>query len=101
MYTFSIPIDPDKYSDVGYRFRSNAFNFWDTFGPYDDYNIKNFFDFKFFNLDTYTVPNDHNLIAEIFFRLEIDEIMHYRDVGTFFTWLEAIGGIPEILKMFA
>ena len=43
---------------------------------------------------------DINLIAEIYFRLEIDEIFHYREVGNFFTWLEAIGGIPEILKSF-
>ena len=60
-----------------------------------------FTDFKFYNIDSYTVDDDINLIAEIYFRLEIDEIIHYRDVGTFFSWLEAIGGIPEILKMFA
>jgi len=60
-----------------------------------------FFDFKFFNLDSYKVEEDITLIAEIYLRLEIDEIIHHREVGTVFTWLEAIGGIPEILKMFA
>ena len=40
-------------------------------------------------------------MAEIYFRIEIDSIIHTRKVDTIFTWLEAIGGIPEILKMFA
>jgi len=61
----------------------------------------NFFDFKDFNVDTYKVNDDITLIAEIYLRLEIDEIIHTREVGTVFHWLEAIGGIPEILKMFA
>ena len=100
LYTYSIPIDPDQYSDVGYRFRSNRFLYWDNFAPrYGGYSVLPFFDFKFFNLDSYKVNLDINLIAEIYFRLEIDEIIHYRDVGTFFDWLEAIGGIPEILKL--
>ena len=38
----------------------------------------NFYDFKFFNIDTYTVSEDNQLVAEIYFRLEIDEIFHDR-----------------------
>ena len=95
-----MPIDPDSYSDVGFRFRTNNFYYWDHFGPYGNYANKTFFDFKFFNSDSYKVVEEHDVVAEIFFRLEIDEIIHYRDVGTFFDWLGDIGGIPEMIKMF-
>ena len=66
------------YSDVGYRFRTNILNVWDTWNPYDSLTKFYFFDFKFFNQDTYEVGEGHALIAEIYFRLEIDEIQHVR-----------------------
>ena len=89
------------YSDVGYRFRTNIFLVWDTIAPYHYFKEMFFWDFKFYNQDTYKSTEDITLIAEIYFRLEIDSILHSRKTETFFSWLEAMGGIPEILKMFA
>jgi len=105
-----VPIDSDKYSDVGYRYRTNVFyNFkeWYPFAEevisFDDPIL--FYDFKFFNQDTYVVPvvpsSEKSLIAEIYFRLEIDQISHERVVYGFFDWLESMGGVPEILKSIA
>jgi len=60
-----------------------------------------FYDFRFYNQDTYDVEIEKNTIAEIYFRVEIDSIIHTRKVENIYTWLEAIGGIPELLKLVA
>ena len=95
-----------KFSDVGFRYRPNFFHNHD--GTYPFANIVHnyldpsiFFDFKFYNSYTYDCDHDETNIAEIYFRLEIDQIVHYRVVYGFFELLESLGGVPEILKSLA
>ena len=47
------------------------------------------------------VDFDKTVLAEVYFRLDIDEIHHERVVYGAFDVLEAIGGVPEILKIIA
>jgi len=63
LYTWSIPLDPGKYSDVGYRLRANLFNNHDDWYPFaadvQGYKLPSlFFDFKYFNFDTYDVDKN-------------------------------------------
>ena len=55
MYSRTLRIDDGTYSDVGYRFRVNKFSRKDTVTPMDEFVDEYFFDFKFYNQDTYTV----------------------------------------------
>ena len=55
----------------------------------------------FFNQDTYEVSHEDGLLAEVYFRIQVDEIDHTRKVYDAFAWLEAMGGVPEILKSIA
>ena len=41
-----------------------------------------------------------NKIAEIYFRLETDQIKHERYVLSFIDWLGEIGGVTELLTRF-
>ena len=65
-------MDPFLFSDVGYRFRKNILDLWDTIGPYDGFDDMTFFDFLFYNHDTYEIDESITTLAEIYFRLEID-----------------------------
>ena len=60
-----------------------------------------FFDFFFYNLFTYDTPVNETKIADIYFRLEIDEIEHWRVVFGFFDFLESLGGVNEIISSIA
>ena len=40
-------------------------------------------------------------IAEMFFRIDVDEIMHERFAFGFMDWLGVIGGITELLTRIA
>ena len=91
---------------MGYRYRPNLFYNHDAFFPFADYvhafaDPSLFFDFKFYNSFTYDVSVNETKIAEIYFRLDIDEIEHWRVVYGFFELLESLGGVPEILKSIA
>ena len=60
-----------------------------------------FYDFKYYNHDTYDVSDDEYKLAEIYLRFDIDMIEHSRIVYNFYDYLESIGGLPEILKLIA
>jgi len=61
-----------KFSDTGYRFRKNDFNRIDKWYPFGLQVIDTFFDLTFYNSDTFDVGKDSKVIAEMYFRLEID-----------------------------
>ena len=65
------------------------------------YDDELFFDYKFYNVDTFNVPDTQNLLVEIYFRLEVDEISHTRIVFTIMDWLGALGGVPDLLFQLA
>jgi len=69
-----IPMKSGLFSDTGYRFRQNYFNRYDDWYPLGSYNSTIFYDLHFYNSDTVTVGDDYTKIAEMFYRLEVDEI---------------------------
>jgi hypothetical protein len=87
-----------KYSDTGYRFRYNEFERQD--GPYWAINvIDTFYDFLFYNSDTYpTAPaSNPDMIAEMYFRLEVDQVSHARNVYALMDFIGALGGVSDLL----
>ena len=74
------PMKYGYYSDTGYRFRKNTFNRNDEWYPFGGEWQETFYDMTIYNSDTYMVNEDHNLIAEMYFRLDTNEVQHQRTV---------------------
>ena len=91
------PLKSGGFSDTGYRFRKNYFERYDEWQPLGKAKDEFFFDITFYNSDTISVDLNHAVIAEMYFRIDIDEIRHTRIVFEFMDWLGAIGGVAEIL----
>jgi len=108
------------FTDTGSRIRLNSFQKAD--GIIQNYNSKyetsQFYDYKDFNHDTYEVgfPNEesnpeqtkirpdltqnenrNSAIAEMYFRLDVDHVVHERNVYHIMEWLGDIGGIKDLL----
>ena len=87
---------PGTFTDSGYRFRENVFNNgWNLFPSAVD--VDRFYDVKFFSSDTLTVGRDHTTVAEMYFRVSVDQTVHSRTVYKFMDWLGALGGVEKIL----
>jgi hypothetical protein len=85
-----------KFSDTGHRYRFNSFHRTDNW--YSNTEILNpFFDYVFYNSDTYDVPLDKVEIAEIYFRLMTDQITHKRKVFAIMDFFGALGGVSRVL----
>jgi hypothetical protein len=50
-----------------------------------------------FNDYHYSLPGEHKYLAEIFFRLDVNEVVHYRKVYGFGDWLATVAGIERLL----
>jgi hypothetical protein len=75
----SFPLREGFYTDAGYRFRHNVFNSSDSWFPVGFFNKGhhiNFFNIIHYNTDTVEVSPDHENLAKIFFRIDVDEIVH-------------------------
>ena len=107
----SISIQASYYSDTGYRFRKNTFDAIDQWAPVPmfGHSHKTFYDIKTFNSDTMEVGEEINLgimkigqnykfLAEMYFRLDNDEIFHSRVVYQFMDFLGDVGGVVEVLS---
>ena len=103
LYLQSVPISAGKFNDVGFRFRANFFDKDDAWlpGGLGGNAPETFYDYKFYNVDTFDVEEEKDVLAEIYFRLEVDQINHERVVFAFMDWLGALGGVPDILMMLA
>jgi hypothetical protein len=91
-------VPANQYSDTGYRFRYNEFERQD--GPYWAIKVTDrFYDFLFYNSDTYpTAPTKSpHLIAEMYFRLEVDQVSHARNVYALMDFIGALGGVSDLL----
>lgn len=55
------------------------------------YNVVKFNDYH------YSMPKPHKYLAEIFFRIDVNEVIHYRTVYSLGSWLGAIAGIERLL----
>ena len=85
-----------KFSDTGHRYRYNIFyrtDYWYT----QTEKLNPFFDYIFYNSDTYDVPKDKVEIAEIYFRLMTDQITHHRKVFAIMDFFGSIGGVSRVL----
>jgi hypothetical protein len=56
-----------------------------------------FYDFVFYNSDTFEVPYENDLVAEMYFRLEVDEIKHGKQVFTSMDFIGSLGGVSEFM----
>ena len=87
-----------EYSDTGHRFRYNEFDrfdYWYWFTKSKD----RFFDYLFFSSDTYpSAPESTpDLIAEIYFRFEVDQVSHSRVVYALMDFIGSLGGVSDLL----
>lgn len=87
-----------QYTDSGQRFRYNDYLRQDGW-LIPKYIHNPFFDYSFYSSDTYPSPPESNeyLIAEIYFRLGVDQITHSRDVYFFINFIGDIGGVTGLL----
>ena len=69
-----------SFSDTGLRFRKNSYYRDDYWYPFSEENYNEFYDIVFFNSDTFTVDRNALIIAEMFFRIETNELHHTRTV---------------------
>jgi len=93
----TIPMTPGKFTDSGYRFRENRFNNAFNVLPGGPVSRDKFYDVFFFSSDTLSVGLDHPVVAEMYFRVSVDEIIHSRIVYKLMDWLGALGGVEKIL----
>ena len=98
LFAPSIPMRSPSYSDTGYRFRYNQFDRTDGYlYPINDQDL--FFDYFEYNTDIYqSAPAGlENVIAEMWYRLEVDQITHGRVVYNFMDFIGDLGGVPAIM----
>lgn len=89
-------IPMNAYSDTGYRFRYNEFDRTDGwFTPNKDLDA--FFDYMFYNSDTYPSGPSKDVIGEMYFRLEVDQVSHGRVVYSIMDFIGDLGGVPDLL----
>jgi hypothetical protein len=92
----SITLKQGRYSDTGYRFRFNDFERYDYW--WSSTLVHNYFyDFIFYNSDTYDVPMDQALAAEMYFRLDVDQVRHGRVVFTSMDFIGSLGGVSDFM----
>lgn len=95
-----IPLAPEKFSDVGLRYRENKFYSGGALVQRLFAKVQRFYDLTVFNSDTVPVGEDHMAIAHLYFRLSPESIEHERILFGVMDWLGAVAGIGPLL-MFA
>jgi hypothetical protein len=62
-----------------------------------------FYDYFEYNTDTFTSApkGSEQLVAEMYFRLEVDQITHNRVVYTFMDFIGDLGGVKDIMLQLA
>ena len=80
IYMPMITLEAGHFSDTGYRFRKNTFFRVDEWYPFRAREEEEFYDVTRFNSDTFLVEEDGYRIAELYFRLETEEVTHHRTV---------------------
>jgi len=93
----AIPLKEGVFTDAGYRFRKNEFTKSDYYWPFWGKNVVEFFDVVFYNNDPMKALPEHNYMANIYFRFDIDKVQHFRTVYKIMDWLGSIAGIEKFL----
>ena len=70
----TLKFKPGVFSDAGYRYRKNTFNKVDHWVPGWPKEYEHFYDVIFFSSDEIEVGTDYLPIADIYFRIKVDEI---------------------------
>ena len=98
LFVPTISMKYPAYSDTGYRFRFNQFDRKDGY-LLPDNALDIFFDYFNYNSDTFETapPGMENYIAEMYFRLEVDQLTHSRVVYHFMDFIGDLGGVPAIM----
>ena len=90
------PLKSGLFTDTGHRFRFNEFlriDYW-----WRGYKaVDKFFDYVFYNHDIYEVPKTNTLIAQMYWRLNNDQIMHWRKAFSIMDLFGSLGGVSKIL----
>lgn len=92
IYVPAIPIKSGLFSDTGYRWRYNKFERYDKWWS-QNMTTNLFYDFMFYNSDTFTVSEEETRLAEMYFRLEVDIISHSRVVFSSMDFIGSLGGV--------
>ena len=92
-----VKFKPGLFSDTGYRFRENSFEQEDNWIPGGRVKTNKFYDVQFFSSDEIEVGTDFNTIAEMYFRVKTDTILHRRKVFSMMNWFGAVAGIEQFL----
>ena len=69
-------------------------DYWVPFFPSEQiefFNVVPFYDYHF------SLPKEHKYLAEIFFRIDVNEVIHLRKVYSFGDWLASVAGIERLL----
>ena len=90
------PLKSGLYTDSGHRFRFNEFlriDYW-----WSGYNsVDKFFDYVFYSHDVYEVPKTNTVLTEMYWRLNNDQIKHWRKAFSLMNLFGALGGVSKIL----
>ena len=95
----SLPIQTGYFGDFGCRLRYNVFHRQDMWWS-GKVNENPFFDYIFYSADIYETFAERTELAEFWFRLDVNQIVHKRIVFSFMDFVGALGGVPGfLLKM--
>lgn len=94
----AVNMGPGHYSDTGHRFRFNRFDRQDGWF-FPDPDVDPFYDYIFYSSDTFPTPpvGYESLIVEMYFRLQVDQLTHSREVYNFMSFIGDLGGVQGIL----
>lgn len=72
----AVQLQAGIYTDTGYRFRENQFYKSDHWLPGVHESFSYYYDVTFFSSDRIVVDDDFNTIAEMYFRVKTDTLIH-------------------------
>ena len=98
----SFPVQVGYYSDVGYRLKKNKLVTNDNLILAGGAKTKTFYEMDTYNEDTFIVPEaklkEQKILADIYFRLSVNEVNHVRQVETLINFLGNVAGIAGLLE---
>ena len=99
MFLPTLRIRMGSFIDAGFRFRKNNFYKLDSWIPGFSNSVTTFFDVIFFNNDEYLVDEKtaSNKIGEVFFRIDTNEVEHFRKVYMVADLLAEVGGLNNAI----
>ena len=96
IFTPSLPIQPGFFADFGGRFRYNNFertdHWWSNLQKFNP-----FYDYIEFNVDVFELSEAGTSLAYFYFRLDVNQVIHTREVFSFMDFVGDIGGVSDTL----